>query len=1307
MDLAGLHIDIHVTYRRRDADVKELHIGFKPEINNFISNDKIKPYEMDPSTMFSDENIHFSVIWDTGATRSVSGYKDDFVGEISVPKVPLRLGGIASGLTVEGIGTVHWTFLSDDGRLLHLHLKAYYVPLCPQRLLSPQRIFSKEQGISGCFVVLDDHAQLQIAGKPVLSIDYDPINDLPTSRAIRSSTATLREESLYLCVTEDRNQNLTEAQKEYLRWHYKLGHLGPATIQWLLRQPSFGNNLKIRAAARCTAPKCAACEYGKAHRKPLKATIGTPSPEREGKVKLGDIYPGSGVSVDHFESRVLGRQYSSRGKSHDSCMYKGGCIFVDHASGLLYVHHQVGFSATETLTGKQQFENWAYNHGVLIGRYMTDNGTFGAKEFVDAIIARGQQVKYCGVGAHHQNGAAERSIRTVSNMARVMMLHASIRWPETADATLWPMAVDYAVHVYNHVPGARTGQSPIDIFTGSLVPRHGLKDLHVWGCPCYVLDPKMQNGIKLPRWEPRSRRALFVGMSPNHSSNVPLVLNLKTGNISPQFHVVFDDFFSTVMSMPEGDNPPADWETIFNESRFQAYFDEHDLPSLQEEWLQDEEAYLDKKLRMEAKVLPTMGLHKDELPYAPQRESPVKVIMTPERETQLSPSVAALPPEVLQSVPARMDAVDTSKWLHRLPPTRNMVQDAVGMIPQETAGVGQEQIEQPQQQEMSLPQRRSTRTNRAPQRFIPGLRGQDGYLAHTFLSSLSEQDYCLSQSESVLAYLSSLMTDPMTGYMECTNPIAFAAMAKRSDPDSPRYHEAMASIDSESFKEAMVVEINALMAKDTWTIIPRASIPNKNVLPGTWAFKRKRFPDGRLRKCKARFCVRGDKQVEGVDYFETYAPVVQWSTVRCLLVMSIVLGLETRQIDYSNAFCQAEIEEEVYVELPKDFGDKQGRDMVLKLNKSLYGTKQAPRAWFLKLKESLEERGFQQSKLDPCFFIHKDMVYLNYVDDGILIGKDGSKIESVIDDLGTTLELTREGDLSAFLGIQIDKNENGSLKLTQEGLIKRVLEATKMQDCRPTKTPAIKETLGADVNGEPAEEQWNYRSIVGMLLYLASNSRPDIAFAVHQCARFSHCPKVSHEGAIKKICRYLKGTATEGIVFTPSKEFAIDCYVDSDFAGLYGSEDSHDPVCAKSRTGYVITLAGCPLLWVSKLQTTIALSTMEAEYQALSASCRDLIPLRQICKEASEALEITERFIVRSHSKIYEDNSACLSQATMPKMTPRTKHIAVAYHWFREYVSSGDIEILKIETTKQLGDIFTKGLVAEKFTAIRKLLCGW
>jgi hypothetical protein len=211
-----------------------------------------------------------------------------------------------------------------------------------------------------------------------------------------------------------------------------------------------------------------------------------------------------------------------------------------------------------------------------------------------------------------------------------------------------------------------------------------------------------------------------------------------------------------------------------------------------------------------------------------------------------------------------------------------------------------------------------------------------------------------------------------------------------------------------------------------------------------------------------------------VDFFETYAPFFQLSTVRALLVMSIVLNLATQQIDFSNAFCQADIDEEVYVEMPKDFGDPRGRDMVLRLNKSLYGTKQAPRTWFLKLKECLEQRGFTQSLLDPCLFIHADMVYLVYVDDSILIGRDRTKIDAMIENLAIELELTREGDLAAFLGIQINKStENGSLKLTQEGLIKRVLQATGLEDCRASSTPANKETLGTDRDGLPTTETWN------------------------------------------------------------------------------------------------------------------------------------------------------------------------------------------------------------------------------------------
>ena len=183
----------------------------------------------------------------------------------------------------------------------------------------------------------------------------------------------------------------------------------------------------------------------------------------------------------------------------------------------------------------------------------------------------------------------------------------------------------------------------------------------------------------------------------------------------------------------------------------------------------------------------------------------------------------------------------------------------------------------------------------------------------------------------------------------------------------------------------------------------------------------------------------------------------------------------------------------------------------------------------------------------------------------------------------------------------------------------------------------------------------------------------------------------------------------QGIRYCPTNEFAIGCFVDSDFAGQFGSESSDDPICARSCTGYIITLSGCPLLWVSKLQSTIALATMEAEYQALSASCFDIITFHHIIQEVAQALEISTyaTLAVRSHSTIYKDNSAYLSQATLPKMIPQTKHIAVLYYWFCKYVVSGILCILKVDTNENLADIFTKGLVPEKMTVICKLLGGW
>ena len=171
-------------------------------------------------------------------------------------------------------------------------------------------------------------------------------------------------------------------------------------------------------------------------------------------------------------------------------------------------------------------------------------------------------------------------------------------------------------------------------------------------------------------------------------------------------------------------------------------------------------------------------------------------------------------------------------------------------------------------------------------------------------------------------------------------------------------------------------------------------------------------------------------------------------------------------------------------------------------------------------------------------------------------------------------------------------------------------------------------------------------------MYLSSNSRPDIQYAVHQCARFTHFPKKSHEDAIHRLCRYLKGTKEKGLILKPSDDLTLDCYVDADFAGLYYVEDHQDPVSVKSRTGYCLTLGGCPLIWVSKLQTEIALSTTEAEYIALSQSLRDLIPMRRLLQEASSGLKITTTSNAKLYSTVFEDNNGALSLATSPKLSP-------------------------------------------------------
>ena len=367
----------------------------------------------------------------------------------------------------------------------------------------------------------------------------------------------------------------------------------------------------------------------------------------------------------------------------------------------------------------------------------------------------------------------------------------------------------------------------------------------------------------------------------------------------------------------------------------------------------------------------------------------------------------------------------------------------------------------------------------------------------------------------------------------------------------------------------------------------------------------------------------------------------------------------------------------------------------------------------MQLKSALEAFGFKQSKLDACLFESDKVICLCYVDDCLFFAKQEADIDSVIQSLNDKkckdhLICNVEDDVAGFLGIAMEKKKDGTIELKQTGLIKRILEAMNMEDCTMKDTPADPTALPKDTDGPACQETWSYALIVGMMMYLASNSRPDIAFAVHQCAHFTHAPREKHEKALKRIAHYLQATKDRGMCIRPNSKLKLDCFADADFAGLWNSEDSLDPTCVKSRTGFIITLGGSPVLWQSKLQTKIALSTTEAEFCALSTAMRDLIPMRRLVESLCTSLGIT-RNAGSIISTVWEDNNGALVMATnnIAKMTPRSKHIAVEMHWFKEHIEPGQIEVRRIDTKVHQADIFTKGLVSAEFGPKCKLLMGW
>jgi hypothetical protein len=234
---------------------------------------------------------------------------------------------------------------------------------------------------------------------------------------------------------------------------------------------------------------CAACQFAKPKQRTAPGTQRSIVRDRVDALQQDQVFPGQRVSVDNFICSTKGRLFSGRGKTEPKDMYSGGCIFIDSSSGCVQVEFQAHLNTHKTLAAKERFELSSRDVGVVPQEYLLNNGSaFTSKAFADHLAKFEQTAKFAGVGAHHHNGIAKRTIQTIMSIARAMLINAAVHWPAIADAQLWPMAVQQAVYLWNRMPSQVNGLSPVDIFTCSRWEQTKFRDIHVWGCPVYVLD---------------------------------------------------------------------------------------------------------------------------------------------------------------------------------------------------------------------------------------------------------------------------------------------------------------------------------------------------------------------------------------------------------------------------------------------------------------------------------------------------------------------------------------------------------------------------------------------------------------------------------------------------------------------------------------------------------------------------------------------------------------------------------------------------------------------------------------------------
>lgn len=497
------------------------------------------------------------------------------------------------------------------------------------------------------------------------------------------------------------------------------------------------------------------------------------------------------------------------------------------------------------------------------------------------------------------------------------------------------------------------------------------------------------------------------------------------------------------------------------------------------------------------------------------------------------------------------------------------------------------------------------------------------------------------------------------------------------------YNEA---VRDPRFNGAMKTEITALETQHTWDVTDLP--PGRKAIGCQWLYSNKYNADGTVERPKARLVALGNRQREGMDYKDTFAPVAKMNTVRFLLAVSAAQRWEVHQMDVHNAFLHGDLKEEIYMQLPPGFKTEKP-NQVCRLRKSLYGLKQAPRCWVDKLSKSLLAFGFEQSQEDYSLFSFVDdaknicLHILVYVDDFIIAGNDISTIQRFKNYLHKCFKMKDLGKIKYFLGLEVARGPEG-IFVSQRKYALDIIAECGLLGAKPVQTPTElnRKLVMADKTNSHTllPDPSKYRRLIGRLIYL-SFTRPDLSYIIHILSQFMQKPLEDHWSAALRVVRYLKGTPDQGIMLSSTCNLQITAYCDADWSACTSTR--------RSLSAYVVFLGDSLVSWKTKKQRTVSRSSAEAEYRAMADTTCELKWLKRLLG----MLGFAHKAPIRMHC----DSKSAIHIATNPVFHERTKHVENDCHTTRDALKAKFLTLEHLSTKEQPADLLTKALPTPTF----------